>query len=116
MELALMADIRVASVNARFGELFVKRGLWCDAAGLGRLGRLVGRVVDADEAAGPASSRASWLTTRCCPGQLERGDYREVVAAFLEKREPRFQAAERPSLAERARQDRSRGDCGAQVR
>jgi len=62
MELALMADLRVASDRARFGELFVKRGLCCDAAGLGRLAGLVGReraaellftgrVVDADEAA-----------------------------------------------------------------
>jgi enoyl-CoA hydratase len=62
MELALMADIRVASTNARFGELFVKRGLCCDVAGLGRLALAVGReraaellftgrVIDADEAA-----------------------------------------------------------------
>jgi len=43
MELALMADIRVASVNAKFGELFVVRGLCCDAPGLGRLAQLVGR-------------------------------------------------------------------------
>ena len=43
MELALMADIRVASVNAKFGELFVVRGLCCDAPGLGRLAALVGR-------------------------------------------------------------------------
>jgi enoyl-CoA hydratase len=61
MELALMADIRVASERARFAELFVKRGLNCDVAGLGRLASLVGRevaaellltgrVVDADEA------------------------------------------------------------------
>ncbi|HKE77466.1 MAG TPA: enoyl-CoA hydratase/isomerase family protein [Acidimicrobiales bacterium] len=62
MELALMADIRVASERARFGELFVKRGLCCDVAGLGRLASLVGReraadllftgrIFDADEAA-----------------------------------------------------------------
>jgi enoyl-CoA hydratase len=61
MELALFADIRVASERARFGELFVKRGLCCDVAGLGRLASLVGReaaaellftgrVVDAEEA------------------------------------------------------------------
>jgi enoyl-CoA hydratase len=61
MELALMADIRVASERARFGELFVKRGLCCDVAGLSRLVELVGRehaaellftgrVVDAAEA------------------------------------------------------------------
>ena len=37
MELALLADIRIASERARFGELFVKRGLCCDVAGLGRL-------------------------------------------------------------------------------
>ena len=62
MELALLADLRVASVQARFGELFVKRGLCCDAPGLGRLAQLVGReraaellftgrIIDADEAA-----------------------------------------------------------------
>jgi enoyl-CoA hydratase len=61
MELALMADIRVASEKARFGELFVLRGLCCDAPGLGRLAQLVGRekaaeilftgeLIDANEA------------------------------------------------------------------
>ena len=43
MELALLADIRIASERARFGELFVKRGLCCDVAGLSRLAGLVGR-------------------------------------------------------------------------
>jgi enoyl-CoA hydratase/carnithine racemase len=43
MELALMADIRVASDRARFGELFVLRGLCSDVAGIGRLAQLVGR-------------------------------------------------------------------------
>ena len=43
MELALMADIRVASERAKFGELFVKRGLCCDVPGIGRLAQLVGR-------------------------------------------------------------------------
>lgn len=43
MELAMMADIRVASEKARFGELFVLRGLVSDVAGLGRLAQLVGR-------------------------------------------------------------------------
>jgi enoyl-CoA hydratase len=61
MELALMADIRIASELARFGELFVLRGLCCDAPGLGRLAQLVGReraaellftgeIIDADRA------------------------------------------------------------------
>jgi len=43
MELAVMADIRVLSERARLGELFVKRGLCCDVAGMGRLVQLVGR-------------------------------------------------------------------------
>jgi enoyl-CoA hydratase len=43
MELAVMCDIRIASDRARFGELFVKRGLCCDVAGIGRLAQLVGR-------------------------------------------------------------------------
>ena len=43
MELALMADLRVASERARFGELFVLRGLVSDVAGLGLLAQAVGR-------------------------------------------------------------------------
>ena len=43
MELALMADLRVASERAKFAELFVLRGLCSDVAGLGRLSQLVGR-------------------------------------------------------------------------
>jgi enoyl-CoA hydratase/carnithine racemase len=61
MELALMADIRVASERARFGELFVLRGLCSDVAGLVRLAGVVGReraaellfigeIIDAQEA------------------------------------------------------------------
>ena len=56
-----MADLSVASERARFGELFVLRGLCCDVAGLARLAQLVGRekaaellytgaVIDAAEA------------------------------------------------------------------
>jgi enoyl-CoA hydratase len=43
MELALLADIRIASERARFGELFVLRGLTCDVPGIGRLAGAVGR-------------------------------------------------------------------------
>lgn len=145
MELALMADIRVASERARFGELFVKRGLCCDVAGLGRLAQLVGReaaaellftgrIVDAAEARdmrlvsrvvahddllptalGLAGAIAAnpplavqrlkrglrtaldpdwhglgrWVSTSL--GELFRtADHREGVAAFLDKREPRY--------------------------
>lgn len=42
MELALFADIRIASEKARFGELFVKRGLVSDVGGIWRLPQLVG--------------------------------------------------------------------------
>lgn len=61
MELALMADIRIASERAKFGELFVKRGLVSDVAGIGLLAQIAGRetaaemlltgdVVDAEQA------------------------------------------------------------------
>jgi enoyl-CoA hydratase len=146
MELALMADIRVASERARFGELFVKRGLCCDVPGIGRLAQLVGReraaellftgrIVDADEAlaiglvsrvvphdellstalgiAGAIAANPPLAVQRLKQG-LRRAldpnwdelgawvsrslaelfrteDHREGVAAFLEKREPRFQ-------------------------
>lgn len=61
MELALYADIRIASENARFAELFVKRGLVPDVGGFYRLPALVGgakaaelmltgEVIDAKEA------------------------------------------------------------------
>ena len=42
MELALYADIRIASDRAMFAELFIKRGLICDVGGLLRLPALVG--------------------------------------------------------------------------
>lgn len=42
MELALLADIRLASDRARFGEIFIKRGLVTDAPGMMILPRLVG--------------------------------------------------------------------------
>jgi enoyl-CoA hydratase/carnithine racemase len=42
MELALFADIRIASETAKFGELFVKRGLPCDVGGFYRLPAVVG--------------------------------------------------------------------------
>jgi enoyl-CoA hydratase len=145
MELALMADIRVASERARFGELFVARGLCCDVAGLGRLAQLVGResaadllftgrIIDADEAAAlglvsrvtlhddllPATLALAGRIAANPPLAVQRikaglrraldpdwdalgrwvtaglaelfrtDDHREGVAAFLERREPRF--------------------------
>ena len=145
MELALMADIRIASDKARFGELFVKRGLNCDVPGLGRLASAVGReaaaellftgrIIDAEEAlrlrlvsrvakheellptalelaaeiaANPplaVQRLKSGLREALDPDWHELGrwvssslaelfqteDHKEGVAAFLEKREPRY--------------------------
>ena len=145
MELAVMADIRVASERARFGELFVKRGLCCDVAGIGRLTQLVGREAAAEllftgRIIGADEARALRLVSRVVPHeellptalalageiagnpplavrQLKAGlrkaldpdwddlgrwvsatlgelfrteDHKEGVAAFLEKREPRY--------------------------
>ena len=42
MELALFADIRIASERASFAELFIKRGLVADVGGLWRLPAIVG--------------------------------------------------------------------------
>ena len=42
MELALYADIRLASEKASFAELFIRRGLICDVGGLLRLPAIVG--------------------------------------------------------------------------
>ena len=72
MELALMADIRVASENAKFGELFVIRGLCCDAPGLGRLAQLVGRERAAEllftgEVIDAATAKEIGLVSRVVP-------------------------------------------------
>jgi len=42
MDLTLFCDIRIASEQARFGELFIKRGLVSDIGGLWRLPQIVG--------------------------------------------------------------------------
>jgi enoyl-CoA hydratase len=145
VELALMADLRVASERAVFSEMFVDRGLTADIAGLGRLAQLVGReaaaellltgrfvdaaeaqrlglvgrVVPHDELLPTAYELARRIAAK--PPQAVRsiktglrratdpdwrelhawvarelarlfttGDHKEAVAAFLEKREPRF--------------------------
>ncbi len=72
MELALMADIRVASTNAKFGELFVIRGLCCDAPGLGRLAALVGReraaeILFTGEIIDAQTALEIGLVSRCVP-------------------------------------------------
>jgi enoyl-CoA hydratase len=96
MELAIMADIRIASDRAKFGELFVKRGLCCDVPGIGRLAQLVGRehaaellytgrIIDANEA------RELRLVSRVVP-------HDELLKAALEAA---GQIASNPPLAVR---------------
>jgi enoyl-CoA hydratase/carnithine racemase len=48
MELALYADIRIASEKAIFAELFIKRGLVCDVGGFWKLPQLVGQAKAAE--------------------------------------------------------------------
>ncbi len=72
MELALMADIRIASEKAKFGELFVLRGLVSDAPGLGRLAQVVGREKAAEllftgDVIGADEARAIGLVSRVVP-------------------------------------------------
>ena len=42
MDMSLLADFRIASEKAKFGELFVKRGLVADVGGMVRLPKIVG--------------------------------------------------------------------------
>ncbi len=42
MDMSLFADFRIASERAKFGELFVKRGLVSDVGGLVRLPKIIG--------------------------------------------------------------------------
>ncbi|MGA0601863.1 enoyl-CoA hydratase/isomerase family protein [Caulobacter sp. KR2-114] len=48
MELALYADIRIASEKAVFAELFIKRGLVCDVGGFWKLPAIVGQAKAAE--------------------------------------------------------------------
>lgn len=49
MGLALMADLRIASENAKFAELYIRRGQAADTTGFARLWQLIGR------------ERATWM-------------------------------------------------------
>jgi len=99
MELALYADIRLASENAKFAELFVKRGLVADVGGFYRLPALVGpskaaellltgNVIDAREAL--RIGLVSEVLPHADLMLFQTEDHREGVKSFLEKREPVF--------------------------
>lgn len=85
MELALMADLRVASERARFGELFVKRGLCCDVPGIARLAGLVGReraaeILFTGRIFGAEEARAMGLVSRV----VEHGALLEAALTLAE--------------------------------
>jgi enoyl-CoA hydratase/carnithine racemase len=72
MELALYADIRIASEKAVFAELFIKRGLVCDVGGFWKLPSVVGPAKAAellftgDPIDGKEAERIG-LVTQCVP-------------------------------------------------
>jgi enoyl-CoA hydratase/carnithine racemase len=106
MELTLMADLRVASEPARFAELFVKRGLCSDVAGLGRFVQLVGReraaellltgrVIDAGEA------ERIGLVGRVVPHDRLLDEAIEVATAIADNRPTRCRRS-RPARVARS--------------
>lgn len=87
MELAVMADIRVASERARFGESFVKRGLCCDVAGMSRLVQLVGRERTAEllftgRLIDAAEAERIGLVSRVVPHDRLMAEAREVAESI----------------------------------
>lgn len=144
-DLALACEVRLVSPRARFGEIFVRRGLMPDGGGTYSLARLIGlgrafdllltgdmveaaeavriglasRLLDAGDFAQAARDYATLLAKgpplvyqrlkravyaslgdldaaldREADGQLQliqSADFVEGVAAFLQKRQPRFQ-------------------------
>jgi 2-(1,2-epoxy-1,2-dihydrophenyl)acetyl-CoA isomerase len=93
MSLALGCDLVVASEDARFSEIFVKRGLSLDGGSSWLLPRLVG-LHRAKELAlfGDVISAREALDdeARCQTVNFGTKDTVESIAAFLQKREPEY--------------------------
>ena len=110
MELAMMCDIRVASERAKFGELFVLRGLCTDVAGIGRLAQLVGReaaaellftgdVIDAADGQGPRARVEGGGARRPPPDRRRAGHpHRRAPAARRGQDQGGPAAGPRPGL------------------
>jgi 2-(1,2-epoxy-1,2-dihydrophenyl)acetyl-CoA isomerase len=99
-DLALACDIRVASDAARFGEMFVKRGLIPDGGSTYNLPRLVGmdhaaelvftgRMIDAQEAL------RIGLVTRVVPAEELRSETRRLAAEIAANAPLAVQSAKR---------------------
>ena len=72
MELALYADIRIASEKAVFAELFIKRGLICDVGGFWKLPSIVGHAKAAEllftgDPIDGAEAERIGLVSKCVP-------------------------------------------------
>ena len=78
--LQLMGDATEGS--ARFGELFVIRGLCCDAPGLGRLAQLVGR----ERAAELMTAMKRWLDEKRADAGGLSEEAIESFATWVEER------------------------------
>ena len=99
MELALMADIRVASDRARFGELFVLRGLVSDVAGT-RTARPARRPRAGSRAAVHRRGRRRRDGARHRPGVTRRRPRRAAAGGHGAGRADRRQPAARRAGAE----------------
>ena len=92
MELALYADIRLASEKAVFAELFIKRGLICDVGGLWKLPSIVGPAKAAEllftgDPINAAEAERIGLVTRTVPHE-ELMPAAEAMAARIAANSP----------------------------
>lgn len=84
MDLALAADIRIASESAKFGMLYIRRGLVPDEGGAWFLPRLVGPakaqelILTGDFVLGPEAERIG-LANRCVPDAELQSAARELA-------------------------------------